>query len=61
MRKFAESIVAVAPVTSRKARNRFLRECDQWTERLRMKGFINTQERQALRCRIAEACIAAQM
>lgn len=61
MRQFAESMVALAPITSRKARNRFLKGCDRWTERLRKKGFFDIQERQALRNRIADACIAALM
>ncbi len=61
MRQFAESMVALAPVKSRKARNQFLRGCDLWTERLRKKGFINVEERQVLRRRIADACIAALM
>lgn len=58
MRQFAELMLALVPITSRKARNRFLRGCDQWAGRLWKKGLISIQERQALRSRIADACIA---
>lgn len=61
MRAFAEAIIATASVTNRKSRNRFLRECDRWTNRLYKRDFISLQERQELRMHIAAACLAALM
>ncbi|AUO23194.1 hypothetical protein [Pseudomonas sp. NC02] len=61
MRAFAEAIIAIAPVASRKSRNRFFRECDRWTNRLYKRGMISLQQRQELRRQIAAACLVALM
>lgn len=61
MRAFAQAIVAIAPVTTRKSRNRFLRECDRWTNRLYRRALISLQQRQELRWQIAAACLVALM
>lgn len=61
MRDFAQAIISIAPVINRKARNRFLRECDRWTNRLYRRGLISLQQRQELRCQIAAACLVALM
>lgn len=61
MKTFAEAVIAIAPVASRKSRNRFFRGYDRWTNRLFMRGFINLHERQDLRKQIAEAYLASLM
>ena len=61
MRKFAEAIIAVAPVATRKSRNRFFRNCDRWSNRLFKLGLINLIQRQELRRDIAEAYLATLM
>ena len=61
MRAFAQAIVAIAPVTTRKSRNRFLRECDRWTNRLYRRDLISLQQRQDLRWKIAAACLVSLM
>jgi len=61
MRAFAQAIIAIAPVTNRKSRNRFLRECDRWTNRLYRCDLVSLQQRQELRRQIAAACLVALM
>lgn len=61
MRKFAEAIIAVAPVTTRKSRNRFFRDCDRWSNRLFKLDLISLHQRQELRRQIAEAYLASLM
>ncbi|WP_421526345.1 hypothetical protein [Pseudomonas yamanorum] len=61
MRNFAEAVIAIAPVASRKSRNRFFRDYDRWTNRLLMRRLINIHERQDLRKQIAEAYLASLM
>lgn len=33
MKNFAEAVIAIAPMGSRKSRNRFFRDYDRWTNR----------------------------
>ncbi|AMS22157.1 hypothetical protein AYK59_19215 [Pseudomonas synxantha] len=61
MRAFAQAIITIAPVTNRKSRNRFLRECDRWSNRLYRRDLISLQQRQDLRRQIAAACLVALM
>lgn len=61
MRALAQAIITIAPVTTRKSRNRFLRECDRWTNRLYRRDLINLQQRQELRRQIAAAYLVAMM
>lgn len=61
MKNFAEAVIAIAPVASRKSRNRFFRDYDRWTNRLLMQRLINLHERQDLRKEIAEAYLASLM
>lgn len=61
MRNFAEAVIAIAPVASRKSRNRFFRDYDRWTNRLLIRRLINIHERQDLRKQIAEAYLASLM
>ncbi len=61
MRALAQAIITIAPVTTRKSRNRFLRECDRWSNRLYRRDLINLQQRQELRRQIAAACLVAMM
>lgn len=61
MRAFAQAIIATASVTNRKSRNRFLRECDRWTNRLYRRDLISLQQRQELRRQIAAACLVRLM
>lgn len=59
MREFAEAIVAIAPIATRKSRNRFFRDCDRWSNRIFKLGFISLHQRQELRCQIAGAYTAS--
>ncbi|WP_416363407.1 hypothetical protein [Pseudomonas sp. NFX183] len=61
MKNFAEAVIAIVPVASRKSRNRFFRDYDRWTNRLLMRRLINLHERQELRKQIAEAYLASLM
>lgn len=61
MKNFAEAVIAIAPVASRKSRNRFFRDYDRWTNCLLMRRLINLHERQDLRKQIAEAYLASLM
>ncbi|CAM3173485.1 hypothetical protein [Pseudomonas fluorescens] len=61
MKKFAEAVIAIAPVSNRKSRNRFFRDYDRWTNHLLMRRLINLHERQDLRKEIAEAYLASLM
>jgi len=61
MKHFAEEVMAIAPVQTRKSRNRFFREYDRWTNRLLRLGFIDLDERQDLRLHIAGAYLATLM
>ena len=61
MKNFAEAVIAIAPMGSRKSRNRFFRDYDRWTNRLLMRRLINLHERQDLRKQIAEAYLASLM
>lgn len=59
MRKFSEAIIALAPVASRKSRNRFFRDYDRWSNRIFKLGLINLRQRQELRQHIAGAYLAS--
>lgn len=59
MKLFADSIISVAPVATRKSRNRFFRGYDRWTNRLFKLGLISLSQRQELRKQIAGAYIAS--
>jgi hypothetical protein len=61
MKNFAEAVIAIVPVASRKSRNRFFRDYDRWTNRLLIRRLINLHERQELRKQIAEAYLASLM
>lgn len=61
MRAFAQAIIAIAPVANRKSRNRFLRQCDRWTDRLYKRDLISFQQRSELRRHIAAACLVVLM
>jgi len=61
MKQFTEAMIAIAPVATRKSRNRFFRECDRWTNRLLRLDLINLTQRQDLRRQIAEAYLATLM
>ncbi|AOE80044.1 hypothetical protein A7318_16010 [Pseudomonas lurida] len=61
MKHFAKAVIAIAPMGSRKSRNRFFRDYDRWTNRLLMRRLINLHERQDLRKQIAEAYLASLM
>ena len=61
MREFAEAIVAIAPVATRKSRNRFFRDCDRWSNRLFKLDLISLHQRQELRQQVAEAYLATLM
>lgn len=61
MKNFAEAVIALAVVSSRKSRNRFFRDYDRWTNRLFRCRWINLHERQDLRKQIAEAYLASLM
>jgi len=61
MRAFAEAVITIAPMASRKSRNRFFRSYDRWTTRLLVRGLINLHERQELRKQIAGAYLASLM
>jgi hypothetical protein len=61
MREFADAIIAVAPVATRKSKNRFFRDCDRWTNRLLNLDLIDLTQRQDLRRHIAEAYLAKLM
>lgn len=61
MKSFADSIISIAPVATRKSRNRFFREYDRWTNRLFKLGLISLSQRQELRKQIAGAYIASLM
>ncbi|MBJ2271203.1 hypothetical protein JFT60_27890 [Pseudomonas sp. MF6772] len=61
MKHFAETVIAIAPVKTRKSRNRFFRKYDRWTDRLLRLGLIDLEERQDLRQHIAGAYLATLM
>ena len=61
MRNFAEAVIAIAHVSTRKSRNRFFRDYDRWTNRQFRRGRINLHERQELRKQIVEAYLASLM
>ncbi|WP_104902955.1 hypothetical protein [Pseudomonas sp. LH1G9] len=61
MKHFAEAVIAIASVQTRKSRNRFFREYDRWTDRLLRLGLIDLEERQDLRRHIAGAYLATLM
>ncbi|MEX5496663.1 hypothetical protein ABFV51_26005 [Pseudomonas asgharzadehiana] len=61
MRNFAEAVIAIAHVSSRKSRNRFFRDYDRWTNRQLRCRRINLKERQDLRKQIVEAYLASLM
>jgi hypothetical protein len=61
MRHFAEAVIAIAPVSSRKSRNRFFDDFDRWSNRIFRKGLINIYQRQELRLQIAGAYLATLM
>lgn len=61
MRNFAEAVIAIAHVSTRKSRNRFFRRYDRWTNRQLRRGRITLHERQELRKQIVEAYLASLM
>lgn len=61
MKYFADAVIAIAPVQTRKCRNRFFREYDRWTDRLLRLGFIDLKTRQDMRQHIAGAYLATLM
>lgn len=65
MKHFAEAVIAIASVQTRKSRNRFFREydrwTDRWTDRLLRLAIIDLEERQDLRRHIAGAYLATLM
>lgn len=61
MNKFADAVIAIAPMDGRKSRNRFFRNVDRWSNRLFLKGLITLQQRQEQRKRIADAYVAPLM
>lgn len=60
MSHFAESIIAIAAVNKRRGRDRFIRDWDQWTERLFRKGLIDIDDRHQLRKDIVDAYWASR-
>jgi len=61
MRHFSEAVIAIAPVSNRKSRNRFFRHFDKWSNRIFEKGLITLHQRQELRLQIASAYMATLM
>ncbi|MBB6287691.1 MULTISPECIES: hypothetical protein [unclassified Pseudomonas] len=61
MKYFADAVIAIAPLITRKSRNRFFRKYDRWTDRLLRLGFIDLKTRQDMRQQIAGAYLASLM
>ncbi|PRA34191.1 hypothetical protein CQZ99_21260 [Pseudomonas poae] len=61
MKYFADAVIAIASVQTRKSRNRFFREYDRWTDRLLRLGLIDLETQQDMRQQIAGAYLATLM
>lgn len=55
MSHFTDSVIAIAPVNKSKGRERFLRDWDQWTERLFRKDLISIGDMHRMRREIVDS------